>query len=152
MHLATVVVLMLVLPVTSVVAEKLVLLHPEPWMELIGRWFVFWGVGVRLLLAGAVQTGKPEITARIFDASEPSALAIVRELGFANIAMGTLGIATLGWPGSLVPAAVVGGLFYGLAGAGHTARGGGNFREQVAMYSDLLMFALLAIFVAWSMA
>jgi hypothetical protein len=56
------------------------------------------------------------------------AFAIVRELGFANLSTGTLGLATLAVPGWLVPAAIVGGL----AAVGHAFRRGRNFSEQTA--------------------
>jgi hypothetical protein len=52
----------------------------------------------------------------------------VRELGFANLSTGTLGLATLAVPGWLVPAAIVGGL----AAVGHAFRRGRNFSEQTA--------------------
>ena len=45
-------------------------------------------------------------------------------------------------------AAIVGGLFYGLAGLGQAARGKRNSKEQTALVSDLLMFVLLGAFVA----
>jgi NhaP-type Na+/H+ or K+/H+ antiporter len=47
-----------------------------------------------------------------------------------------------------VPAAIVGGLYYGLAGAGHLARSNRNFKEQTALISDLLIFVLFGAFVA----
>jgi hypothetical protein len=30
-------------------------------MPLVGRWFVFWAVGARLLLAGLMQVARPEL-------------------------------------------------------------------------------------------
>ncbi len=153
MYLAAVVLLLLVLPAASVLAERLILHSALEWMALIGRWFVFWPVGIRLFLAGAAQVVRPGFTARrIFDIHDPAALGIVREAGFANIAMGTLGIVSLRHASWVVPAAIVGGLYYGAAGLGHLARGGGNFLERTAMISDLLIFVLLAAFVAWSIA
>jgi hypothetical protein len=47
-----------------------------------------------------------------------------------------------------VPAAIVGGLYYGLAGAGHLFRGHRNFAGQTALVSDFFIFAVLAVFVA----
>jgi hypothetical protein len=47
-----------------------------------------------------------------------------------------------------VPAAIVGGLFYGLAALGHAFRGKRNFKEQTALISDIFAFVILAVFVA----
>ena len=92
-------------------------------MLLIGKWFVFWGVGVRLFIAGVRQVAQPQFTAEsIFKVKDRGALAIVREVGFANLWMGVLGLLTLPKSGFLVAATIVGGLYYGLAGAGHAVR------------------------------
>lgn len=137
-YFSTVVLLLGVLPIGCVLLEAF---H--------GKWFVFWGVGVRLFLAGLRQTFQPEFTATtIFELSETGASAIVRELGFANIAMGTVGLASLANTYWFVPSAMVGGLYYGLAGVGHMMRQKRNFIEQTALISDLLIFALLGVFLA----
>jgi NhaP-type Na+/H+ or K+/H+ antiporter len=95
------------------------------------------------------QTFRPQFTAQsIFEITDQGALAIVREVGFANLAMGALGLASLFKPGWVVPAAIVGGLYYGLAGLGHLMRKTRNFKEQTALVSDLAIFVLLAAFVA----
>jgi hypothetical protein len=49
-----------------------------------------------------------------------------------------------------VPAAIVGGLDYGWAGAGHVLRAERNAKEQIALVSDFAIFVLLAIFLARS--
>lgn len=146
-YFSTVVLLLGVLPIGCVLLEAF---HgTSDFLSLVGKWFVFWGVGVRLFLAGLRQTFQPEFTATtIFELSETGASAIVRELGFANIAMGTVGLASLANTYWLVPSAMVGGLYYGLAGVGHMMRQKRNFIEQTALISDLLIFALLGVFLA----
>src|ERR1700691_4224281 len=120
MYFIFVVLLMFVLPVASIATEVLWFRDGAGLMFLIGKWFVFWTVGVRLLLAGIRQVVQPRFTAEsIFDVKDPAANAMVREIGFGNLAMGTVGLASLAQPAWLVPAAIVGGLYYGLAGAGH---------------------------------
>jgi hypothetical protein len=117
-------------------------------MWLVGKWFVFWGCGARLFLAGLMQTMRPEFTSKsIFEIEAPAAYAIVREVGFANLAMGLLSLLSLAKPSWVIPAAIVGGLYYGLAGLGHLFRHG-NLKERVALWTDLGMFVILAIFVA----
>jgi len=149
MYFIFVVLLMFVLPVASIAAEVLWFRDDAGLMLLIGKWFVFWTVGVRLLLAGIRQVVQPRFTAEsIFDVKDPAANAVVREIGFGNLAMGTLGLASLAQPAWLVPAAIVGGLYYGLAGAGHVFRSDRNFNEQTALVSDLMIFVVLAAVAA----
>jgi uncharacterized protein DUF6790 len=148
MYIISVLLLLLVLPVISVIVEALHIGASADVMWLIGKWFVFWACGVRLFIAGVSQNLRPEFTAKsIFGIDAPAASSIVREVGFGNLAIGTLGLATLAEPSWVIPAAVVGGLYYGLAGLGHLFREG-NLKEQVALWSDLAIFLLLAVFVA----
>jgi hypothetical protein len=148
MYIAVVVLLLLVLPAGSVVAEGLSRGGGD-LIALVGKWFVFWGVGVRLFIAGIRQMAQPQFTAvDIFAIEDPRALAIVRELGFANLAVGTLGLITLVVADFRVPAAITGGLFYGLAGLGHAFGSERNAKRQTAMISDFFIFAVLAVFVA----
>lgn len=148
MYIAVVVLLLLVLPAGSVAAEAL-LRGGGDMVALVGKWFVFWGVGVRLFIAGIRQIAQPQYTAAdIFAIKDPGALAIVRELGFANLAMGTLGLLTLAFLGFRVPSAIAGGLFYGLAGLGHAFGRERNVTRQTAMISDFFIFAVLAVYVA----
>ncbi len=147
MYFLSVFLLLLVLPSLSVIIEAQHIGGGADIMWLIGKWFVFWACGVRQFVAGVTQTLRPEFTAKsIFDIDAPAAHAIVREIGFGNLAMGTLSLASLAEPSWVVPAAIVGGLYYGLAGLGHLFRKG-NLKEQIALWSDLAIFVLLAAFV-----
>jgi hypothetical protein len=62
--------------------------------------------------------------------------------------MGTLGLLTVAKPGFLAPTAIVGALYYGLAGIGHLLRGHLNPAGWTAMISDWLIFLVLAAIVA----
>jgi hypothetical protein len=127
--------------------------HIASTIFLIGRWFAFWAVGVRLFIAGARQVIEPRFTAEeIFGIRDRASFAIVREVGFANLSMGVLGICSVFRVGWVVPAALVGGLYYGLAGAGHIFRKGKNAKEYTAMISDLFVFLVLMVFVLNSLA
>jgi uncharacterized membrane protein len=147
-YLIPVLLLLLVIPGVCVLVESLLGGLSSDFMPLIGKWFVFWSVGVRLFMAGVRQILQPEFTAKkIFELSESGALAVVRELGFANVAMGVLALASAANGALIVPSALVGGLYYGLAGVGHLVRQNRNAIEQIALVSDLLIFALLATFL-----
>jgi hypothetical protein len=148
-YLAAIVLLMLVFPAASVAVEAWRAPGGADLIWLIGKWFTFWAVGVRLFAAGLMQVFRPQFTAQsIFRIGDPAALGIVREVGFGNLAVGTLGIASLARSDWIVPAAIAGTVFYGLAGLGHVFRRGRNLKEQTALLSDLAIFLLLAAFVA----
>jgi hypothetical protein len=91
MYYATVLALMVVFPLLSIAIDSSVH-HASPDLFLIGKWLVFWAVGVRLLLAGLRQVVQPQYTAKtILGIEGNGALFAIRELGFANAAIGAVG-------------------------------------------------------------
>ena len=148
MYLISVILLMILAPAVSAVAEYATASMPPDLIGVAGKWMTFWAVGVRLFIAGLRQVAQPAFTARdIFQIDDPRAGGLVREIGFGNLAMGLIGLASLLRPEWLVPAAIVGGLYYGLAGLGHLLKGGRNGKEDLAMLTDFLAFIVLAVFV-----
>lgn len=149
MHLTVVLLTMLVLPVASVLIERWTGAGTVPLWQLVGKWFVFWGVGVRLLIAGVRQVVKPELTATgIFGVTDKAAFPLAQELGFWNVTIGLISIASLKRPEWVPPMAIAGMLFYATAGFLHLTNREREFSENVAMLSDLGMAALLLAFVA----
>ena len=150
MYFASVVLLLAIIPAVSVILEAALSPHGASFMGLVGKWYVFWACGVRLLLAGIRQVLHPRFTAvEIFDLDNVKAFPMVREIGFGNLAVGTLGLCTIFRPAWLIPVGIVGGLYYGLACMGHVLRRAGrNLKETVAMLSDGVAFlVLLAVVV-----
>lgn len=151
MYFASVILLLFVFPIASVAINA----HLRPdigILVLIGRWFTFWAVGVRLFIAGIRQVVQPEFTAHeIFQIPGKAALPIVREVGFANLSMGLLGLIVLLRLEWTIPAALVGGLYYGLAGVGHLGQRDKNAKEQTALVSDFFVFLVLSVFVIKSL-
>jgi hypothetical protein len=142
-YLATVVALMGVLPVVSTLVDGWG--GARDWWGPAFRWFVFWGVGVRLLLAGVRQVAQPSFTAReIFHLASPDAEVIVRELGFANVCLGLAGAISAFVPSWRMSAAFAGGLYFGIAGAMHVAKRPATPNEWIALVSDLFIFAVVA--------
>jgi len=83
---------MLVLPLLSDAIEHYVSKEQSSLMNLVGKWFIFSAVGLRLFIAGLRQTLNPSFTAEsIFHIKDKESFVIVKELGFANICMGTAG-------------------------------------------------------------
>ena len=150
MYLFVILATMLVLPVASIGAE--LALHGGSLPALAGKWFTFWGVGVRIMLAAVKQMARPEFTARILGLTDPRAHIVVRELGFANAAIALLALLSLAWPAFLVPAALAGAVFLGLAGVQHACVAERNGKESIAMVSDLGLAVVLALALAWRLA
>jgi hypothetical protein len=156
MYYAVVGLLMFVVPLLSVFIDSSIHHLPLTFalaVALVGKWYVFWAVGIRLLLAGARQTIQPSYTARtILGIEGDDALLLVRELGFANLAIGSIGTLSLFANGWAMPAALAGGIFYALAGINHVFQRHRNRLEQVAMASDLFAAIVLLGYcaaVAW---
>jgi hypothetical protein len=153
MYAIVVLLLMFLLPAGSVYAEYTLFHAATPLIVLAGKWYVFWGVGVRLLLAGLRQYFQPSFTAKqIFHMQGDEALPLVRELGIANFASGVVGFASLARPDFVLPVAISAGIFYGIAGVRHVAEGNRSFNETLAMASDLFAFVVLAAFAGYALA
>jgi hypothetical protein len=149
MYTLMVVLLMGIFPLASIVIESVLLRSTSGLVFLTGKWFVFWAVGLRLLLAGLRQAITPQYTAEeILGIKSKEPFILVQELGFANLSIGLLGLSTLLNSTWIMPAALVGGLFYGLTGLRHILTKVRNRLENIAMISDLFIFiVLLAYFV-----
>jgi hypothetical protein len=149
MYFIVVFLLMFLAPLGSIGAEHWYLHSTASLIALTGKWFVFWSVGVRLLLAGLRQYFQPRFTAQqIFHLEGDNALVVVQELGIANFCAGVLGVLSLPYPAFTAPAAIYAAIFYGIAGLRHIAEKNKSANEIIAMLSDLFVFAVLAGFVA----
>jgi hypothetical protein len=154
MYTIAILALLFVLPLASTGLDILRAAAPATSYYLpavLLKWFVFWGVGVRLLAAGYSRMTQPRRTADLLGLKHDDALFPIRELGFANTAMGLVGaMSVLFWTFRL-PSGVMGAVFYGLAGFNHRSTGQGTGRERVAMLGDLAFAAVLLVlsFVVW---
>ncbi len=158
-YLFYIVTVMFLLPVLSVYAEfyftrkrrqQTLQTSAFAYTAVLFKWFVFWAVGVRLFSAGLSQVFHPEMTASIL--SLPVAAdVIVKELGLANLVMGTAAIVSI-WAVSWRPtAAFTGALYLGVAGVLHLMRlpHGLSHKESVAMVSDLMIAVLVMLYLLW---
>jgi hypothetical protein len=152
LYVITVVLLMLVLPVVSILIVHFGFGSAIGWM-LIGRWFVFCALGMRLFTAGIRQVIKPELTAKeIFHFTGEESYAVVRELGFANLSLGLIGILSLVKTEWTQASAICGGLYMGIAGIQHFFKKPAGFNEWVAMVSDLFIFVIAAMYLFFTLA
>jgi len=137
-----------VLPIISGFIELLTV-GGDPVLAF-GKWWVFWGVGTRLLVAGVAQVSGKGPTAEILGATQPSAqeAQLTRELGTANIGMGLAGLLAL-VPGWALPAGLAGGVFLLIAGILHLPKRSKNAKETLATWTDLIVGVAVVVLGAY---
>ncbi|MDN5844163.1 MAG: hypothetical protein L0H54_12050 [Alcaligenaceae bacterium] len=146
MQLLAIVLLMVVLPIISIVQD--VMVGQAGVLDALGKWFVFWGVGWRLVVAGVHQILRPAYTARdIFEIDDPAAGKLVLEIGFGNLALGIAAVASLYYPAWMPALALAGFIFFGLAGIQHVRNKASTQPEVAAMVSDLGIAAVLLVYL-----
>ena len=147
LYIISVSVLTFVLPLLCTVLEMLAKKDTSFSVELFGKWFIFSAVGLRLFLAGIKQTTNPAFTAKeIFHIDSPESLPIVRELGFANLCFGLVGIVSLFMPHWRIVSAFGSGLYYGIAGLQHFVKKPAGTNEMFALVTDVLIFIFLLVY------
>ncbi|MEI9909107.1 MAG: DUF6790 family protein [Bacteroidota bacterium] len=135
------------LPAISIFIEWFTNQDPSISFALAGKWFIFYAVGFRLLLAGVMQIANPSFTAKeIFHIQDTSAYAIVRELGFANVCFGLIGVISLFLPQWRIVSAFGSGLYYGIAALNHIIKKPVGANETLALVSDIFVFLILLIY------
>jgi hypothetical protein len=146
MYASMVVALMLVVPIGCTIFEVFRSNHGVFAFSILLEWFVFWAVGVRLLVAGLRQIFQPRYTAEVvLGIKGEDCKRVIRELGFGNTAIGCIGAGSLLYPGWVLPAAIAGSVFYGLAGVNHFMQKARGMNENVAMVSDVLVAVVLIV-------
>jgi len=159
MYWVMVIGLMLVLPVASVLIEGFVSGWMPDALALIGKWFVFWAMGVRLFIAGVSQIVRPSFTAEniLGRGADENTNHVVQEVGFANLGLGAAGIVAPwiggtthgGWTAAV---AVAGGVFLFAAGIRHLFKAGKGGKEWLACCTDLVVGIVLLVFAIASLA
>jgi hypothetical protein len=147
-YLLIVLLLMFIFPCLASIIEIYLCKQPVSFIATGGKWFIFFAIGVRLFTAGLKQTITPSFTAEsIFHLKEKESFVIVKELGFANICFGITGLVSLFITSWRIPAACIGGLFYGIAGINHIIRKPVSANEWIALVSDVFIFLVMAVYV-----
>lgn len=124
------------LPLISIIADMFIFKETK-LPQVVLKWCVFYGVGLRLLTCGMKQALNPGFTAKsIFAVTDEKAFSIVRELGFANICSGLIGTSSLFIPSFRYAAAILGGSYFLLALIQHLVRKNKNSTERFVTVTD----------------
>lgn len=140
----------IVLPIASAIIE-LATIGGDPVL-VFGKWWVFWGVGTRLLVAGIAQVSGKGPTAAILGSTAPTVqeTQLTRELGIANVGMGVAGLLALVSDWAL-PAGLAGGVFLLIAGIMHVPKKGKNAKEALATWTDLIVGIAVVVLAVYSL-
>lgn len=140
-YLLSILLTAVVIPLGGAVVEHF--MYEAAWSALLfSKWFIFSAGGLRLLVAGIKQVMDPAFTAqRIFHIQGTESLPVVRELGFANCCLGSLGVVSLFAPQWRMAAAFASGLYFTFAALGHIAKKPVGPNERLALWSDVLIAA-----------
>jgi len=147
LYIISVSVFTFLLPIICTAAEVLLSNDVRFSFGLFGKWIIFSAVGLRLFIAGIKQTSNPAFTAKeIFHINNTEVFPIVRELGFANLCFGLIGIVSLFFPQWRIVSAFGSGLYYGIAGLQHLFKKSAGVNEKFALVTDILIFLFLAAY------
>lgn len=136
----------LIVPLIAILVELLLIGTSQTFVAVAFKWFLFSGIGLRLGGAGIKQIMQPQFTAKeIFNIVGDGATPVVRELGFANVCFAILAVISFFVASFRIPAAITGGLYFGLAGLLHVFKPKDSNKEIFAMVSDLYIFFVLLI-------
>ncbi|OBR96524.1 hypothetical protein CLRAG_03940 [Clostridium ragsdalei P11] len=134
-----------VLPLISIIIDVFIFKNTMI-VQVVLKWCIFFGVGLRLFTAGLKQSLNPAFTAKgIFNITDEKVFPIVRELGFANICFGLIGITSLLVSNFRYTAASLGILFYFLAFMQHMIRKNKNSTEVFVTITNLSIVLELLI-------
>lgn len=138
---------MVVLPIVAILVD--LRRKPQPVMEVVGKWFIFFGVGVRLLAAGLTQILNPGFTGELLQAGGAE-LLIIQELGFTNVLLGAVALVSVYKPGYRL-LGTAGAVYMGFAGWLHLSNLSSSTtpREMVALWSDLWIFAIACLYLVY---
>lgn len=147
-YIVSILLLVFIFPILSFFMELQLTKDIADGLAVLGKWFIFYTAGLRLFIAGIRQIIKPAFTAKeIFHFQTAESFAIIKELGFANVCAGVIGIASLFLPQWRIVSAVSSGLYYGLAGIGHYVRKPDGANERFALLTDIIVFILFLCYV-----
>ena len=146
-YIIVVTVLTFALPIICSLGETLINKSAIFSFDLFGKWFIFSAVGLRLFIAGIKQSTDPAFTStEIFHIDDPDSFPIIRELGFANLCFGLIGIISLFLPHWRIVSAFGSGLYYGFAGLQHLLKRPVGTNEKFALITDILIFVFLLVY------
>ena len=139
--------LIAVLPIAAAALESRVDQLALTW-PLYWKWFIFWGVGIRLFFKGVKLASTPQFTGLSLSSfKNRESYLLLLELGFANMALGSMAILSVINDQWRLIAAIAGAIYFGLADMLRLLKKPAGRHEGVALVYNVLVFVGLAAFM-----
>jgi hypothetical protein len=136
--------LLTVLPMLSVACEHHIA-KTAVTGTLIGKWLLFWAVGIRLIAAGTIQitTSMPANVGLLSNREDSN--TVRKATGIANIVLAGMSFLCVANDGWSQLAAITVGVYVGLAGMQHDFKTPADTNAWINMVYDFVVFAVVAI-------
>ena len=139
--------LIAVLPITAALIESRIDQVPLNYANY-WKWFIFWGVGIRLFFKGVRLASTPQMTGlSVSSFRSRESYLLLLELGFANMALGSMGILSVINDQWRLIAAIAGAIYFGLADMLRLLKKTDGRHERVALIYNILVFLGLVAFM-----
>jgi hypothetical protein len=139
--------IMIVMPLICSVIDYSRNKKREKWV-VITKWLLLWAVGIRSVTAGLVQLVYPRYTAEvIFNLSGDSFYIFIRELGVANIAIGTSAVISFKHKNWRVPIAFISLVFNLFLSLNHIVNFQADVNEAVSLVGDVFVVLGVSVFL-----
>jgi hypothetical protein len=141
-------VLLFILPALFILVHAFAYGDTLPIMLIIGKWFVFFAVGARLVGIGIRQILRPRASAkREFAVTDEHASRIMRILGLVHLSIGLVGVLSLFNTGWIIPSAIVGAFYYGFMGVQNFLTKEKNVYGYIAIGSSAFVALVFTVVV-----
>ncbi|HTE28416.1 hypothetical protein [Flavitalea sp.] len=110
---------------------------------LIGKWFAFWAIGIRLLVAGFMQLTRKSNSRNHLSAREDSGM-VKKATGVANLVLSALGFLCVASSEGSLLAAITVGVYLGLAGLQHDFKKPATASGWISLIYDFIVFSVIA--------
>jgi hypothetical protein len=139
--------LIAVFPMTAALLEAHSDQVPLNWAGY-WKWFIFWGVGIRLFFKGIRLASMPQMTSLSLSSfKNRESYLLLLELGFANMALGAMGILSVINDQWRLIAAIAGAIYFGLTDMLRLLKKTDDRHERVALIYNILVFSGLVAFM-----
>jgi hypothetical protein len=139
--------LIAVLPIAAAALESRADQQALSW-PIYWKWFIFWGVGIRLFFKGVKLASTPQFTGLSLSSfKNRESYLLLLELGFANMALGSMGILSVINDQWRLIAAIAGAIYFGLADMLRLLKKPAGRHELVALVYNLLVFVGLVAYM-----